>query len=327
MNVGTLTEQILRKMTGIGRWQFKFLLKLFPLLLAVRGRYNFTNLARWTDWDESTFRAQYAKPFDWLGFNTRLAEKTLSDDLVLAFDPSYLPKSGRHTPGLGYFYSGCAGRELRGLEFSGLAVIDQRDKTALHLEAVQTVDLAEQQNLLDFYAQAIVTRAEQLLLLSNHLVVDAYFAAGSFIDQMVDAGFEVTTRLRKNARLRYLYNGPKRRGRGRPRQFEGRVDAYNLREDQAQAEDGSWIAYELIANVQAWKRTARLIIIQQLDTEGRVKQVRILATTDLDRGGAESLFNYHSRFQIELLYRDAKQHVGLTHTTRHFEKLERIALG
>lgn len=85
---------------------------------------------------------------------------------------------------------------------------EQRDKTALHLEAVQTVDLAEQQNLLDFYAQAIVTRAEQLLLLNNHLVVDAYFAAGSFIDQMVAAGFEVTTRLRKNARLRYLYIGP-----------------------------------------------------------------------------------------------------------------------
>ena len=84
---------------------------LLPLLLAMRGRYNFCNMARWGHYGESTFRENFSRSFDWLEFNTLLAEQFLSDDLAIAFDLSYLPKSGKHTPGIGYFYSGLAGRE------------------------------------------------------------------------------------------------------------------------------------------------------------------------------------------------------------------------
>ena len=271
MNVRTLTEQILRKMSNIKRWQFKFISNLIPLLLAMRGRYNFSNMARWGDYIEGTYRDNYAKPFNWLALNVTLAEQSLSHDLAIAFDPSFLPKSGKHTPGLGYFYSGCAGRELRGLELSGLAVIDQQDKTALHLEAIQTINLQQDESLLSFYARSIIERTDLLKQLSCLLLVDAYFSRCPFIDAMKETGFEVITRLRKDARLRYLYHGPKRQGKGRPKQYDGRINIRNLRMDQvvpcAQAEDGSWIAYELIANVQAWKRNAKIVIVHELKAE------------------------------------------------------------
>lgn len=304
-------------MSSIKSWQFKFMSNLFFLLLAMRGRYNFCNMARWSSSVESTFRDNYAKPFAWLEFNGLLVDQYLSDDLAIAFDPSFVPKSGKHTPGLGYFYSGCAGRELRGLELSGIAVVDQQDKTALHLEAIQTVSLQEGENLLSFYARTLTNRRQQLQQISTLLLVDAYFAKRSFIDAMVKAGFVVITRLRKDARLRYLYTGPKRKGRGRPQQYEERIDLYNLRQDKvracAQADDGSWIAYELVANVQAWKRNVKLVVVQQLRQDGSIKSARLVACTDVDKDGGEVLFAYHSRFQIELLYRDAKQHLGLTH--------------
>lgn len=317
MNVKTLTEQILRKMSSLGSWQFKFMSNLFSLLLAMRGRYNFCNMGRWSPAVESTFRDNYAKAFAWLEFNRLLAEQYLSDDLAIAFDPSFVPKSGKHTPGLGYFYSGCAGRELHGLELSGIAVVDQQDKTALHLEAVQTVGLEQDESLLGFYARTLTDRREQLRQISTLLLVDAYFAKQPFIDSMVEADFVVITRLRKDARLRYLYTGPKRRGRGRPRQYDGRIDLYNLRVCKArpcaQADDGSWIAYELAANVQAWKRNVKLVVVHELNDDGSIKTARLIACTDLDKDGGEVLFAYHSRFQIEILYRDAKQHLGLTH--------------
>lgn len=304
-------------MSSIGRWQFKFMSNLLPLLLAMRGRYNFCNMARWSHYQESTFRENFSRSFDWLAFNTHLAQQFLSDDLAVAFDPSYVPKSGKHTPGIGYFYSGCAGRELRGLELGGLAVIDQCDKAALHLEAVQTVDLNEDESLLDFYARSICERAGPLQQLSRLLLVDAYFSKRPFIDTMRNAGFHVITRLRKDARLRYLYHGLRGKGRGRPKTYDGSIDVRNLRMDHvracAQAEDGSWIAYELVANVQAWKRTAKLIIVHELCMDGSIKSVRIIASTDLAMDGGEILLAYHSRFQIEILYRDAKQHMGLTH--------------
>lgn len=302
-------------MSNIGRWQFKFILDLFPLQLALRGRYNFCNMARWGDYREYTYRNNYGLAFDWLAFNRFLVEQSLSADLALAFDPSFLPKSGKHTPGIDYFYSGCAGRELRGLELSGLAVIDRQDKTVLHLEAIQTVGLKQDQTLLDFYAQSIINRSEQLQQLSSLLMVDACFSKHPFIHRMHLAGFEVITRLRKDARLRYLYKGPRHKGRGCPKKFDGRIDVYNLRMDQvrpcAQAEDASWMAYELIANVQAWKRNAKLVIVHELKEDGSIKSARIIASTNLQMDGGNILLAYHSRFQIELLYRDAKQHLGL----------------
>lgn len=317
MNVKTLSEQILRKMSSLGSWQLKFMSHLFSLLLAVRGRYNFCNMARWSPAVESTFRDNYSKPFPWLEFNGLMAEEYLSTDLAIAFDPSFVPKSGKHTPGLGYFYSGCAGRELRGLELGGIAVIDQQDKTALHLEAIQTVGLQEGQSLLDFYAGTLTDRCEQLLQLSNSLLVDAFFAKKPFVDKMVAAGLSVTTRLRKDARLRYLYTGPKRKGRGRPKQYDGRIDPFDLRPDKVracvEADDRSWIAYELVANVQAWKRNVKLVVVHELLEDGSVKAVRLVVCTGLDKVGGEVLFAYHSRFQQEFLYRDAKQHLGLTH--------------
>lgn len=317
MNAKTLTEQILQKMSSIGSWQFTFISNLFSLLLSIRGRYNFCNMARWSSSVESTFRDNYAKPFAWLEFNRLLVEQYLSDDLALAFDPSFVPKSGKHTPGLGYFYSGCASRQLRGLELSGIAAIDQRDKTALHLEAVQTLGLEEEETLLSFYARTLTNRSKALLQISNLLLVDAYFAKQPFVEAMLAAGFIVVTRLRKDARLRYLYNGPKAKRRGRPKQYDGRIDLYNLRQDKvrpcAKADDGSWIAYELVANVQAWKRNVKLVIVHELLEDGSIKTARLIACTQIDKEGGETLFAYHSRFQIEILYRDAKQHLGLTH--------------
>lgn len=317
MNVKTLTAQILQKMPNIKRWQFNFISTLPSLLLAMRGRYNFFNMARWGDYEEGAYRENYGRSFDWLQFNVLLAEQTLSNDLAIAFDPSFLPKSGKHTPGIGYFYSGCAGRELRGLELSGLAVVDQQDKTALHLEAIQTIDQKRDESLLAFYARSISERAKKLQQISFLIVVDAYFARLPFIGTMREADFHVITRLRKDARLRYLYQGPATPGKGRPKQYDGKIDIYNLRPDQvspcAQSEDGSWIAYELIANVQAWERNAKLVILHELKADGSIKSARIIASTDLEMDGGCILLTYHSRFQIELLYRDAKQHLGLTH--------------
>src|SRR5690606_33826251 len=105
---------------------------------------------RWGELGEDTYRHNFGRSFDWLAFNVVLAKETLSAHVALAFDPCFIPKSGKHTPGIGYFYSGCAGREQRGLEFSGIAAIDLAQKTALHLEAVQTIKEQQDDSLLDF---------------------------------------------------------------------------------------------------------------------------------------------------------------------------------
>jgi hypothetical protein len=57
---------------------------------------------------------------------------------AVTFDPGFIPKSGKHPSGIGYFWPGCAGRSLRGIEILGLSVIDADTRLSFHLEAVQT---------------------------------------------------------------------------------------------------------------------------------------------------------------------------------------------
>ncbi|MBC6993712.1 transposase, partial [Lewinella lacunae] len=82
-------------MDDIGVWQRDFLLDLFDLWLCIHGRYNFTHLARYDERDESTFRHNFARSFDFFQLNLLLVKQHLSKDRVIAFDPCYITKSGK----------------------------------------------------------------------------------------------------------------------------------------------------------------------------------------------------------------------------------------
>jgi hypothetical protein len=241
----------------------------------------------------------------------------LSKDTVIAFDPSYITKSGKCTDGVGRFYSGSAGQVKWGMEASGLAAVDLQNKVALHLDMVQTVDRHESETLLDYYASIIIARKDRLQSISKYLAVDAYFYRHPFVGQLVVEGFEVVARLRKDAKIRYLYRGPKEKRRGRPRQFDGYVDVRKLRADVftpcAIDEDDKWIAYQAIVNVEALKRQVVLVVVHDLDGEGQVSGHRLYVSTDVKLDGGEVLHIYQCRFQQEFLYRDAKQELGLEH--------------
>lgn len=301
-------------MSHLGRWQYKFMLHLFPLLLSIRGRSNFANLARYSDHVESTFRKNYAEDFDWLTFNCHLVKTYLSPERIIALDPCYLPKSGKHSDGVSYFWSGAAGQAKWGQEFCGLAAVDLRDKTTLHLRAVQTLP-GQERSLVDYYASVVTLNAHQLLQVSKYLVADAYFGKANFVEQVTACGFEVITRLRKDQTLQYLYRGARRAGPGAPKRYEGKVDFRALRQDVftpcAVADNGSWTAWEAVVYVKAWKRKARVVILHRYDDKGQVCGHTTFACTDTALDGGNIILSYQARFQQEFLYRDGKQELGL----------------
>lgn len=320
MSIKTLTEQILNKIPTIGKWQRKFIIHLFTLWFSIRGRYNYINIARYGEYIEDTYRKNASRCFPFLKFNRLLVEQFFSAECLIAFDPTYISKSGKHTLGVGYYYSGCAGREKWGLEFSGIAAVDLKIKKALHLEAVQTVrdsNNLEKETLLEYYARQLTDRKEQLKLVSNLIAADSFFARAPFVEPITKAGFHLVTRLQKNIYMRYLYKGPRRKGRGRPKQYDGKVNPNDLRENEFnvfdQSEDGSWIAYHAIVNIRSWKRSASVVIVNHLDKKGVVKSYKIFACTDIEMLGSQVKHNYEARYQIEFLFRDAKQEAGLEH--------------
>ncbi len=67
----------------------------------------------------------------------------------------------------------------------------------------------------------------------------------------------------------------------------------------------------LVKRLQAWKRSARVVVIQRYDTQGDFCSHSTQVSTDLGQSGADLVLSYASRFQQEFHYRDAKQELGL----------------
>jgi hypothetical protein len=239
---------------------------------------------------------------------------------VIGFDPSYIPKSGKKTEGVGKFWSGCAGAPKWGLEISGIAAIDLDNHTAMHLEAIQTLP-NESETLPEFYAKSLIDRKEELQKISNIIIVDAYFSKKTFVTPVCKAGFHIVSKLRNDARMTYIIEPIKTGGRGRPKTVGDKVDVKNLdlkyfqkiKTDKTDKTDNSdnpeELVYTAIVRAVALKRDVRVVIVK---SKQRKSGVAIFFSTDTNMSAQEILEIYRTRFQIEFLYRDAKQHTGLT---------------
>ena len=223
MRAETLTAKILSQMPKVGKCQCKFLIHFFSLMIAFRGRANFENLSRQGHYNESTYRNNFDKGFDFLEFNRLLVDSYCEKEIGIAFDPSFVSKSGKSTPGLGYFWSGGASRAKIGLEIGGFGAIDILNNACMHLIAKQTLNHKKYDSLIEYYVETVGGLREPLQKISNRLIVDAYFSKYTFVQPVCELGFGVISRLRDDAVLFYRYLGPRRKGRGRPKKYQGKV--------------------------------------------------------------------------------------------------------
>lgn len=324
MSIETLTSTILRQMPDINKWQRDFFHHLLGLFLSLRGRYTYLNLSRYGRKNELTYRNHYASGFDFQTFNRLLIEQHTSQRRVIAFDPSYVSKSGKHTPGVGYFWSGCAGKAKWGLEICGFAAVDLDANTALHYLATQTLPEADQ-GLMSFYCALVQKQAPELLKMSRYLCVDAFFSKKSFVDAALEKGLHLVTRLRDDAVLHYPAPPKKAAQKGRPKKYGDRFSIKNPDPQQLPciAESKEQRIYGGTIYVKSLKRLVKVAIVHHLKADSSLQIAKIYICTDLELPVQDILTYYKGRFQIEFLYRDGKQHTGLEDTqSRKKEALE-----
>lgn len=318
----TLIETILQKMIGLNVKRRSVIIEILMLFLSFRGRINFVQLGRQGSLSERSYRNHFEKEFDWMTFNAEVINSSISSELFIGFDPSYISKSGKKTPGLGYYYSGVACKYKRGLEIGNIAVIDRIQNTAYHLECVMTPTMVkvkkdgdECKTLVDHYAQVIINRKEKLQNLSSILVVDGYFAKRKFIDAISnDTEMEVICRLRDDANLQYLYKGEKK-GRGRPKKYDGKVNVKKIDKRRVKLKESNEQCriYEVELYSVGLKRNIQLCYVEFLKENGDVNVIKLFFSTNMERPAEEILSYYRARFQMEFLFRDAKQFTGLQH--------------
>jgi hypothetical protein len=74
-------------------------------------------------------------------------------------------------------------------------------------------------------------------------------------------------------------------------------------------ENNDFLIYTAQVKAVALKQMVKVVIVQDSKKE---KNTKIYFSTDLEMEAMEILEIYNSRFQIEFLFRDAKEYTGLT---------------
>jgi hypothetical protein len=323
LSYSSLCERYFSSLAPMNKRHKEFFTSVLWLFLSIKGKINFLQIERYGKLCEQSVRQWFGKRFDFLGFNSAIVSDYCSERTVIGFDPTFIPKAGKKTHGVGRFWSGCAGAPKPGIEVCGIAAIDLDNRTAMHLEAVQTVPKTNE-SLIEHYAGMLIDRKAKLQEISTIIVADAYFSKETFVNPICNAGFTVVSKLRDDARMTYIIEPVKTGKPGRTKTVGDKVDVRNLDMShftEIKTDSENEKAYTAVVKSTALKRNIRVVVVQKT-TSKKTISVEIYFSTDTKMSADEILEVYRTRFQIEFLYRDAKQHTGLTNCqARSKEKL------
>jgi hypothetical protein len=321
-----ILEQALNKINPFHKKQKDFFITLIQSILGSVGKKTFRNLARYAQITEHTFARQMTKAFDFVSLNFELIKAYKSDfDVVIAAqDTSFVPKSGKQTYGLSWFWNGCAGKAEKGLELDVIATIKvgQEKNEAFTLSVQQTpansIPKSQQKKKettektrIDFaldHVQKILSKLFRLNI--KYMVADAFYAKTKYVNGLLSFGLHVITKMRKDSRFFQPYNGlQKARGRKRittnvkitPEDFTA-SKVINLEKEQIELRS-------CIAHSVAFRRKIKIVSVQKIIG---TKQAEVfLCSTDLELNTLKIYQFYTARFQIEFIFRDAKGFTGL----------------
>ena len=206
-----LREMISKALSGqknISKSFQSFFIETMELILTHTGRLSFTQMARCGRSCESRFRQNFRKSFDWLSFNRSFLESTKGHRIAIAIDSCYISKSGKKTPGIDWFWSGCAAAMKKGLEILGISIVDADAKDSVFLKAEQTFTdkkrgrkpgctkgMKDPDSLTGWYLRMLNRNCKQLLSICKLIVADAYFSKESFVSGVKSLGFNLISRL------------------------------------------------------------------------------------------------------------------------------------
>lgn len=292
-------------------------------IFVVCGKVNYTNLRRYSGVSERTYRRHFHKGFGAEELNQTLIEQVRQEERaqIAVVDCTFLEKSGHHTYGLDWFYNGKTQRAEQGLELSVVAIVDIEQNTGYTLSAQQTeAGLSTQSktstesnppkgNRIDFYLGHLAYCRLYFPQWIRYVVADGFYSKYKWVSGVVALGLHSIGKLRCDANLKFLYNGPYV-GRGARRRYDGKV---NLKEHHrfhyvTEFEEDVKLYTAVVWSVSL-KRNVRLAYLLK-EHQGRSRYV-VLFSTDIDIDPVFLYRCYTARFQIEFIFRDARQYTGL----------------
>ncbi len=267
------------------------------------------------------------------------------DEYLLAGDEWVVTKSGKKTHGVDRFFSGLYGKPVPGVAFFGLSLISIEERQAypgmveqrVRSEAEKTAAKAAKKKSKKKrkrgkpgrpktqvelppelqQIQGMVQR--QLALIKDtiqvtYLVLDGKFGNNNALQMTRQCDVHLISKLRHDAALYIPYVGPQSKY-GQRRKYGDKLNYHAIPSDylkETTLEDGIQTqTFQATLLHKDFAQPLNVVIIVKTDLKTGKQARVILFSSDLSLS-YERLIDYYSlRFQIEFIFRDAKQHFGL----------------
>jgi hypothetical protein len=258
----------------------------------------------------------------------------------------------KKTDGKAYFYNGVAGKSEQGLEISVISIVEIESRLSYSLSVQQTPSRPQIKPVkklpqkpknswskktrkkpdsqsstpditrVDDYAQHLKNTRCFFPTSVRYLVADGYYYRSKFWDAVRKLNLDFIGKLRADANLRYLYTGEQNK-LGAPRKYDGKVDCQDLSRLKfvKQIKPGVSL-YTLVVWSCCLNCQISLAYISEVQANGKLKNC-LLFSTDIHLPPEQIVEYYQARFQIEFIFRDAKQFTGLSDCqARHLPRLD-----
>jgi IS4 transposase len=172
------------------------------------------------------------------------------------------------------------------------------------------------------YIEQVVRARPHLPEAVKYLVGDGFYGKKGFVDGVRGQDLHLIGKLRIDANMRYLYTGAQK-PRGAHRKYDGKVDLNDLsRLDYICEVDENTHVYSKVPWHVTLKRRIRVAYLVNCQNPDKISAA-LLFSTDTEIS-PECLYAYYkARFQIEFIFRDAKQFMGLSDCqSRHKSSLD-----
>jgi hypothetical protein len=278
---------------------------------------------------------------------------------ILGGDEVIVSKSGKKTYGVDRFYSSIQNQVIKSLAFLNISLIDVENRKAYPISMQQIVkeskdgcikDKTKKQknkkkrgvgrpkgsgnkNKKDIeltpYLEFVKSSIDNALKLINkeldivYFVFDGAFGNNNAIQMVKRSKLEIISKLQRNSALYFPFTG-EQKSRGAKKQYGDKIDYNNIGEEYKVfteiEEDIEITIFQMEMIHKKFADRLNVVIIQKYNTKTKKISNVNLFSTDLDLSYEKIIDYYSLRFQIEFVFRDAKQEWGLEDFMNRKEK-------
>ncbi len=319
-------------------------------MLCMTGRVSMLGISRWAGKGGSyrTVQRFFKKRIPWDVLNWNIVKHQISRNsvILIAGDATTVTKSGKHTFGIGKFFSSIYSRAIPGISFQCLSLIDVESRkswpilTQQILPVVKELKVSEKKtspkrgrgrpkgsknkNKADVTLNAEMMQLQSMLkgvstligktLKPTYFVYDGALGNNNGAQMTMQVGLHLISKLRYDSALYLPWEGVYS-GKGRPPIYGAKIDYKNIPDRYLKSyvtdDNVDTRTYQIQVRHKNFANALNVVIICKNNMATGKKAHVVLFSTDMNLEYSRIQEYYSLRFQIEFNFRDAKQFWGL----------------